>query len=657
MNRSFLKILCLLCAALGMAGITAAAQAQTCQTFSAIPYGTYVDGGGQVQDLLLDLRIPTGAVAPAPLVIWIHGGGWSGGSRTPMPTMVSNLCSRGYAVASIDYRLSGTAIWPAQIQDCKGAIRWLRANAATYNLDPNRFGVWGSSAGGHLVAHVGASGGAGTVTIGSATVDIEGTTGGNLDQSSRVQAVVDWFGPTDLLQMRFHPSGISRDDPNSPEGRLIGGAVPDNPDLVATVNPITFLSPDDPPFLLMHGTVDNTVPFAQSELLHRALLARGLRTTFVPILGAGHGGGDFNSQATMDTINNFFDGNLLNLGTPIVSVVADGEEIAENAGSSITFTLSRTGSTAAPLTVRAGLPGPAAVNADYTSSSLQVTIPSGATSGTVTITPNNDGAIEEKENVVLTLVQSTVYRLAAGQTAAVLAITDDESPAGRPVVTVTATDGVASETGPDAGTFRITRTGSTAANLQVSIRLTGTATPGMDYTAIPASVTIPSGQAGLDVAVTPVVDNGLETTETAILSINPTAAYAVGTAATAGVRIGERDQASTLPIVSTVTIDFQASEPGANAGAFLVSRTGSTAGGLSANVSPAGTATDGTDYTLLPLSVFFGPGVNRITVPVTPLDDADAEGAETATLRADPAPAVLVGPAGAPVTINDNDSP
>ncbi len=654
MPHSYLKVLFFLCAALGVAAV---APAQTCQTFSAVPYGTYADGNGQTQDLLLDLRIPTGIGAPAPLVIWIHGGGWSGGSRTPMPTMVSNLCSRGYAVASLDYRLSGTAIWPAQIQDCKGAIRWLRAHAATYNLDPNRFGVWGSSAGGHLVAHLGTSGGVGTVTVGSATVDLEGSTGGNLDQSSRVQAVVDWFGPTDLLQMRFYPSGIPHDDPGSPESHLIGGAVPDNPELVATVNPVTFLSPDDPPFLLMHGTVDDSVPFAQSELLYRALQARGLRSTFVPILGAGHGGGDFNSQATLDTINSFFDTNLLNLGTPVVSVTAGGEDVTENAGSPITFTLSRTGSTAAPLTVRTSLSGTATVNADYTSSNLQVTIPSGAATGTVTVTPTDDAAIEEKETAVLTLAQSTAYRLAAGQTAASVTIADDESPAGRPTVTVTATDGVASETGPDAGTFRITRTGSTAASLQVSVRLSGTATPGVDYPAIATPVTLPSGQAGVNVAVTPVADNGLETTETAILTINPAPAYVVGAAASAGVRIGERDQASTLPIVSTVAIDFQASEPGTNAGTFLVSRTGSTAGALSANVTPAGTATEGVDYATLPLSVFFGPGVNRVTVPVTPLDDAGVEGAETVTLRANPAAAVLAGPAGTPVMINDNDSP
>lgn len=647
MNR---WIFALLCAIL----VPASAQAQ-CQTFSAIPYGSYVDGGGQTQDLLLDLLIPTGALEPTPLVIWIHGGGWFEGSRTTIPPMVSNLCSRGYAVASVDYRLSGTAIWPAQIQDCKGAVRWLRANAATYNLDPDRFGVWGPSAGGHLVTHLGASGGAGTVTIGNATVDLEGATGGNLDQSSRVQAVVDWFGLVDLLQSRFHPSSIPHDDPTSPPSRLIGGALPDNPELVATANPITFLSPDDPPFLLMHGTVDDVAPFAQSELLHRALLSRGLRSTFLPVFGAGHGGGAFNTPATWDVVYAFFDTNLLNLGAPTVSLVAADAEIAENAASGTTFTLSRTGSTADPLIVRTSLSGTAFNNADFTATSLQVTIPAGAVSAIVTITPNNDGAVEGDEKVVLTLAQSTAYRLAADGTAASVTILDDESAAGLPVVTVTATDAVASEAGPDGGAFRIERTGSTAADLPVSVRLSGTATSGVDYTAISNLVVIPSGQSWIDVLVTPVVDDGLETTETVVLTINATPVYAVGAPATASVRIGERDQASALPIVSAVAIDFQALEPGANTGAFLVTRTGSTASALSVDVSPAGTATEGLDYATLPLTVTFDPGFNRVLVPVTPLDDALVEGAETITLRADPAPDILVGPLGAPLMLFDND--
>lgn len=643
-------ILALLCALL----VPAVAQAQ-CQTYTAIPYSSYVDGSGQTQDLLLDLLVPTGAVAPAPLVIWIHGGGWFEGSRTTMPAMVSDLCSRGYAVASVDYRLSGTAIWPAQIQDCRGAVRWLRANAATYNLDPDRFGAWGASAGGHLVTHLGASGGVGRATIGNASVDLEGATGGNLDQSSRVQAVVSWYGLIDFLQARFHPSSIPHDDPASPPSRLIGGALPDNPELVATANPITFLSPDDPPFLLMHGTVDDVSPFAQSELLHRALLSRGLRSTFLSVPGAGHGGGAFNTAAAWDVVYDFLDANLMNLGAATVSLAAADAEIDENAASGTTFTISRTGSTADPLTVRASLSGTAFNIADFTITGLQVTIPAGAASEILTITPNDDAAIEGDEKVVLTLAQSADYRLAVDGTAASVTIVDDESAAGRPVVTVTATDPVASEAGPDGGTFRIERTGSTAADLPVGVRLSGTAAPGGDYAAIASPVVIPAGQSWIDVAVSPVVDGDLEPTETVVVTINATPGYAVGASATASVRIGELDQASALPIVSAVAIDFQALEPGANTGAFFVTRTGSTASVLSVDVSPAGTATEGLDYATLPLTVTFDPGINRVLVPVTPLDDALVEGAETVTLRADAAPDILVGPPGAPVMLFDND--
>ena len=139
--------------------------------------------------LLLDLYLPEKPQGPLPLVIWIHGGAWLGGDKADCPAR--RLVQRGYAVASVNYRLSNEAIFPAQIKDCKAAVRWLRAHTAEYGLDAGHFGVWGASAGGHLVALLGTSGD---------TKDFD--KGENLGVSSRVQAVCDWFGPTDLLQMQ-----------------------------------------------------------------------------------------------------------------------------------------------------------------------------------------------------------------------------------------------------------------------------------------------------------------------------------------------------------------------------------------------------------------------------------------------------------------------
>ena len=145
------------------------------------------------------------------------------------------LIAKGYAVASINYRLSQHAIFPAQIEDCKAAIRWLRANAKKYNLDPDHIGVWGASAGGHLVALLGTTGN---------VKELEGH-GGNLDQPSRVQCVVDWFGPTDFAKM-----GGRQDKPDSPMARLVGGPVRDRKELAAKANPIAYVGKDSAPFLI-----------------------------------------------------------------------------------------------------------------------------------------------------------------------------------------------------------------------------------------------------------------------------------------------------------------------------------------------------------------------------------------------------------------------
>jgi len=239
----------------------------------------------------LDLYLPEKSDQPLPLIIWIHGGAWMAGSKTnPSPAL--RFTANGYAVAQVGYRLSQEARFPAQIHDCKAAVRWLRANAAKYNLDPNRFIAWGSSAGGHLVALLGTSGG---------VAELEGTVN-DLKESSRVQAVVDWYGPTDFLRIGDAESDLKHMAPDSPEAKLIGGAILENKDAAAKASPITYVSKEAPPFLIMHGDADRTVPFNQSELLYAALKKAGVDATFVPMKGAGHG---FGKQDAISPVQDF----------------------------------------------------------------------------------------------------------------------------------------------------------------------------------------------------------------------------------------------------------------------------------------------------------------------------------------------------------------
>lgn len=236
----------------------------------------YVSGGHERQKM--DLYLPK-AEEKLPLVIRIHGGAWLAGSKESEGPQ--DYLRNGFAVASINYRLSQHAVFPAQIQDCKAAVRYLRVNAQKYNLDPNRFGVWGTSAGGHLAAMLGTTGDINEFDVGE-----------NLSVSSRVQAVVDYFGPTDFLQMEEHrlPNGMIHNTPDSPESKLIGGNIQDNPEKVAKANPITYITGDDVPFLIIHGDMDPLVPHHQSELLEAALKKAGVPVLFYTVKGAGHGG-------------------------------------------------------------------------------------------------------------------------------------------------------------------------------------------------------------------------------------------------------------------------------------------------------------------------------------------------------------------------------
>lgn len=267
--------------------------------FVALRDRAYVENGDKAQ--VLDLYYPEKSEKPVPLVIWIHGGAWSGGTKNVGAQLA--LLEKGYAVASVEYRLTHVAIFPAQIEDCKAAVRWLRAHAAEYHLDSAHFGVWGSSAGGHLVALLGTSGG---------VKELEGNLG-NAEQSSRVQAVCDWFGPSDLGNLSAQQSAISKmnhDAPNSPESKLIGGPVPQNLDKAAKASPLTYVSKDSSPFLIMHGDLDPLVPLKQSESLHEKLKAAGVESTLIVIKGAGHGGRQFDEPENRAKLLEFFDKHL-----------------------------------------------------------------------------------------------------------------------------------------------------------------------------------------------------------------------------------------------------------------------------------------------------------------------------------------------------------
>ena len=249
----------------------------------------YSDADGNPQGL--DLYLPKDTTGPWPVVVWVHGGGWKNGSKkNPKPLF---LIEHGYAVASIDFRQTHDAMWPAQMDDCRNAIRWLRTHSRDYQLNPEKIGVWGSSSGGHLVALMG-------------TLPYDP----NEKVSSRVQAVCDWYGPTDLLTMPPNNVGNGRteeDVANSNGAKLLGCTVRDCSDLAKQVSSFYQVSPDDAPFLIMHGDEDPGVPLSQSTRLYHALQAQGVYSELDILVGAGHGGPLFATEAVQTRVLKFFD--------------------------------------------------------------------------------------------------------------------------------------------------------------------------------------------------------------------------------------------------------------------------------------------------------------------------------------------------------------
>jgi len=247
-----------------------------------------VSYASQSKAQVLDVYLPNRGSGPFPAIISIHGGGFAFGDRRgPDLAAALNALERGYAVVSVDYRLSGEAAFPKQIHDVKAAIRFVRAHAAQYDINPEKLAVWGSSAGGNLAALAGTTG---------QLKELEDLTLGHEGVSSRVQAVVDWYGPTDFSQMdaQAKAQGCGTSDQkhgaaDSFESLYLGATVSEASELVQKANPISYITPDDPPFLLQKGDQDCTVPVGQSQLLADALQAAALDVQFDLLPGVGHG--------------------------------------------------------------------------------------------------------------------------------------------------------------------------------------------------------------------------------------------------------------------------------------------------------------------------------------------------------------------------------
>jgi acetyl esterase/lipase len=237
-----------------------------------------------IRPLELDLVLPSLGNGPFPVVVFLHGGGWQVGSRHSAgpgysgvrPTPFERIAQAGIAVASIDYRLSGEAVWPAQLHDAKAAVRWLRARASDIGIDGDRIAAWGESAGGHLAELLG------LVTDAALEGDI-----GIRGPSSAVSAVVAWYAPSDVAAVATD-TGLDPADPTTRENRLLGAPAPEVPDRAAEASPLSHVRAGAPPFLLLHGAADRFIPPVQSERLHAALVRTGVHAELELFEGADH---------------------------------------------------------------------------------------------------------------------------------------------------------------------------------------------------------------------------------------------------------------------------------------------------------------------------------------------------------------------------------
>lgn len=260
-------------------------------------HNLYYTEGGRSNEQTLDLYLPLEARPPYPLIIWVHGGSWMYGDKNQDCLACTTLSSK-YAVASVNYRLDTEAWFPAQVFDLKAAVRFLRAHAKEYKLDPNRFGVWGTSAGGHLVALLGTSAG---------VKQLEGSEG-NRKESSAVQAVCDWCGPTDFNSAASQAPPTNKvkfTGQSSPVFVFMGGRM--DKDSLAKASPVTYVTKKTCPFLIMHGDLDDAIPPAQSQELYDLLKANGVDAQYHLLHGYGH---SFSAPEHFKLVEDFFDDKL-----------------------------------------------------------------------------------------------------------------------------------------------------------------------------------------------------------------------------------------------------------------------------------------------------------------------------------------------------------
>lgn len=270
------------------------------ELISDVEYGK---GGGV--SLKLDIIRPrTQPKSPMPVVVFIHGGGWRSGDKVRGIERLIPLAQKGYFTATINYRLTDVAPFPAQIEDCKCAIRWVRAHAKDYNLDADRIGVWGTSAGGHLVALLGTSGG---------VKELEGK-GDWAKHSSKVQAVADYFGPTDFLywaeevtKKGIDIAKLENEVAGGAISKLFGGPFSRKQDVAKAASPTTYIDRKDPPVFIAHGDQDPLVPLSQSQVFYDKLKKAGVEATLHIVKGQGHG---FKGPETDKLVADFFDKHL-----------------------------------------------------------------------------------------------------------------------------------------------------------------------------------------------------------------------------------------------------------------------------------------------------------------------------------------------------------